>query len=486
MAITIVGLGPGATEHLTREAWQVLSDVEEVYLRTRKHPTVPALPKHLTLHSFDHLYDQAQDFQEIYTAIAGEILGLGKRPQGVVYAVPGHPLVGEASVGRILDAAAEAGIVVRIVAGLSFVEPVLVALGVDALAGLQIVDATELAAMHHPPLNPDMPALVAQLYSQSLAVDLKLTLMNQYPAQHPVILVHSAGIADERVVPIPLYELDRQMDVAHLTTLYIAPLAYLGSFEGFQESIAKLRAPDGCPWDREQTHRSLRDNLLEETYEALAALDHDDLDALREELGDLLLQIVLHAQIAVEEGEFSMADVIAAVDAKIKYRHPHVWGDVSVSGAAEVTRNWEALKAEERRAAAQVGGPVRSMLQGVPEILPALAQADAYGHRVARVGFDWSALEGVLEKVQEEMAELQAAQDPDEQEAEMGDLLFAVVNWARWLDVDPEAALREANARFARRFGWMEKEARRRGGDLDQLNIDQLEALWQEAKRGAS
>jgi tetrapyrrole methylase family protein/MazG family protein len=481
MSITIVGLGPGDPAHLTREAWEVLKAADEVHLRTRHHPTVPALPQGLTLHTFDRLYEEADDFEEIYTAIAAEILSLGRRPQGVIYAVPGHPLVGEASVGRILDVAREADLPLRVVAGLSFVEPVLTALGIDALSGLQLVDATELAAMHHPPLNPDLPALVAQLYSQPLAADLKLTLMNQYPPEHSVVLVHSAGTVEEQTVTLPLYELDRQPDVAHLTTLYLPPLPQVSSFEGFQETIAHLRAPEGCPWDREQTHQSLRSNLLEEAYEVLTALDQDDVEALREELGDLLLQIVLHAQIAVEAGEFSMADVIATVDAKIKHRHPHVWGERVVSGAEEVVRNWEALKAQERREKADKDG--RSIFDDVPLTLPALVQADVYGRRAARVGFDWPDVGGVVEKVGEEIEELRAAGDDEERMVEMGDLLFAVVNWARWLDVDPESALRQANARFARRFAWVEAEAGRRNLDLMQLDLDELEALWQAAKK---
>jgi tetrapyrrole methylase family protein/MazG family protein len=390
--------------------------------------------------------------------------------------------VGEASVGRILDAAREADLLVRIVAGLSFLEPVLTALGIDALAGLQLVDATELAAMHHPPLNPDMPALVAQLYSQALAAGLKLTLMNQYPPEHPVVLVHSAGTADERTAMVPLYELDRQPDVAHLTTLYVPSLPKLSSFEGFQETIAHLRAPDGCPWDQAQTHQSLRINLLEEAYEVLTALDQEDVEALREELGDLLLQIVLHAQIAVEAGEFSMADVIAAIDAKIKHRHPHVWGERVVSGAEDVIHNWELLKAKERQMKAENRAAQRSVLDGVPPTLPALAQADTYGRRAARIGFDWSEIEGVVDKIGEELEELRAASDDRERVMELGDLLFAVANWARWLAVDPEAALRQANARFARRLAWVEAEARRRRLDLTKLSLDELETLWQTAK----
>jgi len=479
MTITILGLGPGDPRYLTREAWGVLEAASEVWLRTEHHPAVAGLPPHLALHSFDHLYEEAEDFRQVYDAIASEMLRLGQCPEEVIYAVPGHPLVGEATVGQILSQAEEAGLAVRLVEGLSFVEPVLTALGLDALAGLQVCDAVELAAGHHPPLNPDLPALVGQLYSRTLAAGVKLTLVNQYPDDHEVVLVHAAGTPEQRSVRLPLYKLDRRDDVAHLTTLYVPPLPGVTSFEALQDTVAHLRAPDGCPWDREQTHESLRAGLLEEAYEVATAIDAGDVQALQEELGDLLLQILLHVQIATEEGEFKMAQVIAGLDAKLKHRHPHVWGERPVKGTEEVLQRWEELKREEKEAQP-------SVLDGVPATLPALLQADTYGQRAARLGFDWTEASGVADKIREEMAEVEVATTSEEREAELGDLLFAVVNWARWLGVDSEAALRQANARFASRFRGMERMARERGLDMASLGMDRLEALWQEAKMGTS
>lgn len=475
MTITIVGLGPGNPRHLTVEAREVLEAAREVWLRTARHPVVPHLPGHLTLHSFDHLYEGAEDFAEVYGAIVREVLRLGERPEGVVYAVPGHPLVGEATVTEILRRAREQGLTVRVVEGISFVEPTLTALGLDALGpGLQIYDGIDLAARHHPPLNPDLPALIGQVHSRALASDLKLTLMNQYPDDHPVALVVAAGTDQERVLRIPLWELDHH-EVDHLTSLYVPPLPPVSSFEGFQDTVAHLRAPDGCPWDRAQTHESLRSHLLEEAYEVLAALDAGDMEELREELGDLLLQIVLHAQIATEEGDFRMADVIAGIDAKIKRRHPHVWGDVKVRGPDDVLNRWERLKEQERAGEG-------SMLDGVPPALPALLQAHIYGERVARVGFDWSDAAEVAQKVREELAEVEEARTPEEVEAELGDLLFAIANWARHLGVEPEAALRRANARFARRFRALEALARERGLNLTGMTLAEMDRLWEEIK----
>jgi tetrapyrrole methylase family protein/MazG family protein len=385
-------------------------------------------------------------------------------------------MVGEASVQRILSLARERGLEVRIVEGLSFIEPVLTCLGLDAMEGLQLADATELAALHHPPLNPDQPTLVGQLYGRHLASSVKLTLMNLFPADHPVILVHGAGTAGENVIAFPLYELDHSDETDHLTTLYLPPLPEVSSMESFQETIAHLRAPDGCPWDREQTHQSLRTALLEEAYEVLTALDANDMDALCEELGDLLLQILLHAQIAVEEGDFSLAQVIERINTKIKHRHPHVFGDVMVSGTDEVLQNWEEIKREEK------GEAEGSMLDNVPPTLPALALAQSYQRRVARVGFDWPDVEGVVAKVAEEIEELQRTSDAAGREDELGDLLFSLVNLARWLKVDAETALRAANARFAHRFAAMEDLCRQRGQHLSALSLAEQDTLWEEVK----
>lgn len=479
MSITLIGLGPGDPSHLTRQAWDLLCQAEEVYLRTARHPTVADLPPRLVRHSFDDLYETLEDFGAVYDAIAARVVELGKRPQGVLYAVPGHPMVGEASVQRVLALAQKEGVDVRLIEGLSFVEPVLTLLGLDALTGLQLVDATDLASCHHPPLDPDQPALIGQVYGPRLASEVKLTLMNAYPDDHPVTLVQAAGTEQETVETAPLFELDRGHRMDHLTSLYVPPLPQIGGLAAFQDTVARLRAPGGCPWDREQTHRSLRNNLLEETYEVLAALDEEDEDKLCEELGDLLMQIVMHAQIATEGGNFRFADIVGRIDAKLKRRHPHVFGNVEVGGTADVLRNWEAIKADERQAE---GHGQASRLASVPTILPSLARAQALSERAARQGFDWPDMDGVLAKLAEEVAELQAVDDFDERERELGDVLFTLVNVGRWLGVDTETALRGACQRFTQRYACMEEQARRQGTDLATLSVAEQNALWDEAK----
>ena len=480
MTITILGLGPGEPQLLTRQAWDILTRAGEVYLRTRRHPTVAGLPSGLSLYDFDELYETLDDFAAVYQAITDRIVALGKRAEGVIYAVPGHPLVGESSVQQILSRARDEELRVDLVAGLSFVEPVLSVLGIDGLEGLQLTDATELAAAHHPPLDPDRPALIGQLYGQRLASGVKLTLMNAYPEDHGITLVKAAGVVGGAATNMALYELDRGDLCDHLTTLYVPALPKGGGLPALQDTIARLRAPDGCPWDREQTHQSLRANLLEETYEVLASLDAEDEDKLCEELGDLLMQIAMHVQIATEEGSFRFADVIRGIDAKLKRRHPHVFGNLSVESTTDVLRNWEAIKAAERSSAHH--DQELSRLDGVPAILPSLARAQALGDRAARGGFDWKDLPGVLDKVSEELAELKDAEDLEARAEELGDLLFSLVNVARWLEVDAESALRGACNRFVERYTWMEQQARRRGLELSSLPLAEQDALWDQAK----
>jgi tetrapyrrole methylase family protein/MazG family protein len=477
--ITLLGLGPGDPDLLTRQAWRVLESATELHLRTSQHPVVPALPAHLALFSFDDLYEAGESFEQVYAQIAARVLELGRRPRGVVYAVPGHPFVAEATSPLIARLAQEQGLPLRVVEGLSFLEPTLSALGLDPFPQLALVDALELVAAHVPPFPTSGPALVAQIHSRAVASDVKLTLMALYPDEHPVALVHAAGTPQQQVERLALYEIDRSPQVGLLTNLYIPPLGADTSFEAFQEIIAHLRAPDGCPWDKEQTHLSLRTHLLEETYEVLQALDAEDPQAMQEEFGDLLLQIVLHAQIAGEAGEFNMADVLRSIHSKIVRRHPHVFGDVDIQEVQGVLRNWEKLKAEERELN---GKGASGALDSVALALPALVQAAEYQQRAARLGFDWPEIQGVLNKLEEELAEVHAAADDQSRRGEIGDLLFAVVNLARWFNVDAEAALRETNQRFKQRFAFIEQSARLQGRLVSELTLDEMEALWQQAK----
>ncbi len=447
-------------------------------MRTRQHPTVQALPATVRVESFDPLYEQAETFEEVYQAIVERVLALARRPEGVIYAVPGHPLVGESTGHALLQRARKQGLEVRVVEGMSFLGPVFRALGRDPFPRTALVDALELARRHVPSFPPHYPALVVQLYARHVASNVKLCLMHHYPDHHPVVLVHRAGLPDERVEPLALYELDRSPHIGVLTTLYVPPLDDESAFETFQEVIARLRAPDGCPWDRKQTHRSLRPYLLEETYEVLDALDREDPQALKEELGDLLLQILMHTQIATEEGEFTMPEVIRTVVTKMIRRHPHVFGDVQVRSAEEVLRNWEQIKRQEAR---KQGKP-KGLLEGVGRNLPALARAQAVQRKVAEVGFDWEHVDQVWQKLYEELDEVRQAASDEERAKELGDVLFALVNLCRWYNVDAESALRETVARFVHRFHEVERRLREQGRTLEEASLQEMDTLWEEVK----
>ncbi len=252
----------------------------------------------------------------------------------------------------------------------------------------------------------------------------------------------------------------------------------LGEFQTLVDIVARLRAPGGCPWDREQSHESLKRHLLEECYEALEAIDQGSPSQLAEELGDILVQVAFHADIGRETGEFTLADVLSAINGKLVRRHPHVFGDTSVADAREVELNWEQLKARER---AQQGIR-KSPVDGIPNALPALSYSQLMQDRVARAGFEWEDVDGVLEKVVEEIGEFRQAATEQEKIHELGDLFLVLVNLCRWLNVQAEDALRQANGRFRRRYLQMEELAQARGLDFEQLPLDDKEALWQEAK----
>jgi len=479
--ITILGLGPGNSRMFTREAWDWLNAISEVYLRTTQHPSVADLPKKVEVFSFDDLYEKGATFEEVYSQIVSKVLELGKRPQGVTYAVPGHPMVAESTSPEIIRQAHDEGIPVRVIDGLSFLEPTFSAIGIDPYPRLTLIDALELGAAHHAFFPPNMPTLVAQIYSRMVASDVKLTLMTVYPDDYPVKLVHAAGTLNQIVESIPLFEIDRSPYLGLLSSLYIPALAEGSAFEDFQEVVAHLRAPNGCPWDREQTHESLRNNLLEETYETLEVIDSANQPGLQEELGDLLLQIVLHAQIASEEGEFNMTDVIQGVYKKIVRRHPHIFGEVAVDGVKQVLQNWEKLKADERLEKGIEDS--KGLLDGLPKTLAALSQAQEIQDRAARVGFDWVTIEPVWDKVNEELEEVRSAPDPDAKANELGDLLFAVVNLARWNKTDAETVLRQTNLRFRTRFKHLEKRASEIKKPLSDMTLTEMDELWEEAKR---
>jgi tetrapyrrole methylase family protein/MazG family protein len=503
-AITILGLGPGRYDDLTLQAHTLLEqaarDGQRVYFRTLIHPTVEPIKQaipNLHIESFDTFYDESADWGSLYQQIAEKVCSLAAQ-QPVLYAVPGHPLVGEASVQLVLQIASERGLSTSIVAGLSFLEPVCTALELDPLAeGTQIIDATSLAALGQDEIAgkiiPTTPLLVAQLYNRRLGSAVKLALSEIYPDEWIVKLVRSAGASSgdtpavdgQTVVEMPLYELDRNHLANHLSTLYVPPIEELNALrmpETLRYITMRLRRdPDGCPWDREQTHQSLIRYVIEETYEVVEAIEENNMEGLSEELGDLLLQVYLHSEIARQHQEFSLGDVYEHVNAKLIRRHPHVFGQTEVDNAGQVVQNWEVIKRQERAAAGK-DVQTESVLDGVPLASSALMVAQEYQKRAARLGFDYKNTQQVLAKLSEELQELQEAATPEEQRDEMGDVLFIVARLARALHVDAEEALRRANRKFRLRFQAMERLIRDAESPSTSYTIEKWLELWRKAK----
>ena len=371
----------------------------------------------------------------------------------------------------------------------AYIDEVQQRFGADPADGLQILSTTSALSV---PFDPGMAVLLvpghglgehshSPLPGRTVHVgDAAALLCALYPADHPVAGL--GGAVDSSVGTVTAAELDGG---AHFVPALIGE-SNTASPHGLPWLVARLRAPDGCPWDREQTHQSLAKFLLEEAYEVYDALDAGSTPALAEELGDLLLQIVLHAQYAAEDGVFDLTDVYRQVMTKIVRRHPHVFGDVVADSAADVIRNWEQIKAAERSvngsSAKAASTDMPAAFAGLSRSLPALAYAQEMQERAASLGYDWPDIVGILDKVVEEAAELSRATDDAERREEVGDLLLVMVNLARRLGVDAEVALRGANAKFARRFASIERAAAAREVDLRSLSMAELDELWQAAK----
>jgi tetrapyrrole methylase family protein/MazG family protein len=466
---------------MSAEALGALKRAKRVFLRTERHPVVPSLRlTGIPFETMDDLADSHTDPDSFSAALTERLFQVASESSPVAYAVPGHPLVEDETVRFVTERAREKGIPTRLVSSRSFLEPVLEAVGYGLQDGLQCIAAD---ALYRIAPNPRLPQIYYRLETPELAAALKSVLLRVYPADFHVSLVYVPGTEESEILEIPLAEIDQQ-EYDALTSLFVPPLPRSrmpGGFAGLLEIVAALRGPNGCPWDKEQTHQSLKTYLLEETYEVLEAIDGGDPIKLCEELGDLLLQVVMHAQFASEADHFDIERVIAMISDKLIRRHPHVFGDVEVVDADEVLRNWDALKVKEKAGDARRS----SILDGIPKTLPALQRALDVSKRAARAGFEWDTIEGVLEKLEEEEIELRtalASNDQERIEAEIGDLLFTAVNVARHARINPEDALRRMVDRFVLRFRYMEQEALEAGSTLESLTPDQWEELWQQAK----
>ena len=352
---------------------------------------------------------------------------------------------------------------------------------IDPIDGFQLLDGT---ALKKDELQVTQHLIIGQVYDSFMASEVKLTLMEKYLDDYEVALVTAAGSEQEVVKWLPLYELDREAELSNLTSVYVPPIknaALLNKeFANLRRIIAELRGPNGCPWDREQTHESLKKYLLEEAYELIDAINDDDTDAIISELGDVLLQVMLHAQIGEDEGMFSVDDVIEAISEKMIRRHPHVFGDTEVSDTEDVINNWAAIKRAEKGEQEP-----ESLLDGVEKSLPQLLIAYDYQKRAAKVGFDWDEEAPIWDKIMEEIAEFREVveqKDLKEMQNEYGDILFALVNIGRFFNIYPEEALQGTNRKFAQRFRYIEECVKQAGKRFEDYSLEELDHFWNEAK----
>lgn len=479
--LIVVGLGAGRKGLMTEETKKLLTEEACVRLRTAKHPTVEELKEEgYTFQSFDHVYEEKDTFDEVYDTITESCLALAEQTGRLIYAVPGSPLVAERTVQMIRERSDKRGVKLTILPAMSFLEVLYVRLGVDPINGLTILDGDDIGK-----LAPDntVALVITQVYDRAVASEVKLALMEQYDDEQTIVFVRNLGLDEEEIREIPLYELDRQPNIDHLTSVYVPgrePREQTFDMQPLTDVMATLRSPGGCPWDIEQTHESLRRYLIEEVYEVIEAIENEDAPLLCEELGDLLLQIVFHARVAEECGEFSMQDVIDGVTEKMIRRHPHVFGDITVNDAGEVLVNWDAIKAQEKV------GKRTGTLDGVSPGLPALMAAFKLQKKASKVGFDWDEAKEVWEKVREELGELaeaSAAGDKTAIEEEFGDVLFSLVNLSRFLHVEPETSLTAANHKFRRRFNFIEEKMEEQGKKWQDMTLDSMNELWDLAKQ---
>jgi len=483
--ITIIGLGAGDLEQLPLGIYKKLLQTEQCYVRTADHPVIGDLKREgINFTAFDGIYEKHDQFEAVYEEIAETLLHEASN-RSVLYAVPGHPMVAEKTVQLLLEKGSALGIAIKLEGGQSFLDPLFQAVRIDPIEGFQLLDGTDLSPDD---LHITQHMIIGQVYDAFSASNVKLTLMEKLPDDYEVYIVTAAGSSQEKVTKCALFELDRQMELSNLTSVYVPPVKdealQYREFSKLRRVIAELRGPDGCPWDKKQTHESLKKYLIEEAYELIDSIDEGDDEGMVGELGDVLLQVMLHSQIGEDEGMFTIDDVIEGITAKMIRRHPHVFGDVEVNGEEDVLVNWQKIKEDEKGGETKA---LKSILDGIEKSLPNLLRAEEYQKRAAKVGFDWDEVSEAWKKVREEVQELEEEilspnRDVERIKSELGDLFFALVNISRYYDIQAEEAVYKANQKFHQRFTYIEECIQRADKKFEDYTLEELDSYWDEAK----
>lgn len=472
--IEVIGLGAGDLEQMPLGVYRKLTDYQgEVFVRTLDHPVIEALyGEGVEFHSFDALYEESEQFKNVYEKIAAILLQAAQEGP-VLYAVPGHPMLAEKTVQLLLE---QEQVEIEVLGGQSYLDDLFTVLQIDPIEGFQFVDGT---AFQREELNYRHHLVFCQVYDAFVASEVKLTLLEDLPADYEVVIVEAAGTKSEKKLCVQLEDLDRVMKMSNLTSVYVPPVSeefLTHDFSKLRAVIRTLRGENGCPWDRKQTHESLRHYAMEEVYELIDAINREDDDAIIEELGDVLLQVLLHSQIGEDNGYFSVDDVIKGIHDKMIHRHPHVFGQ---EGEGPY-KSWDELKREEK--------PVDEAEQLMDDVItegPSLMVAYQLQKKAAKVGFDWDDVQAVWEKFEEEKQEFTEAvraKDMVEMENELGDILFVLANIARHYDIQPEVALAKTNHKFISRIHAMERHAFENGKVFVDLTFEEMDAYWEIAK----
>ncbi|CQR47474.1 Nucleoside triphosphate pyrophosphohydrolase/pyrophosphatase MazG [Paraliobacillus sp. PM-2] len=477
--IEIIGLGAGDIEQLSLGVYRKLKNSKQpIYVRTFDHPVIRTLQEEgVSFHSFDDTYEQHDTFEQVYQTIANTLTEKARILGSFIYAVPGHPMLAEKTVQLLIESSE---VEVSITGGQSYLDPLFTALQIDPIDGFQFLDATDFSRSQ---IDYRNHTIFCQVYDSFIASEVKLVLLEDLPPQHPVTVIEAVGSKQEKIQTIELVELDQGVKLSNLTSVYITPAkAEILNHQFFRlrDVIATLRSPSGCPWDNKQTNQSLRNYLIEEAYELIDAINEENDDAIIEELGDVLLQVMLHSQIGEDMGYFTIDDVIESITHKMIRRHPHVFGNVKVAGEADVLQNWQEIKVSEK-----MESTCTSLLNRVPKSASPLVKAEALQKEAATVGFDWSTPEPIWKKIFEEINECKEAikkSNNIEIEKEFGDILFAIVNIARYYNVNANLALEQTNQKFIRRFQFIEEKVARNERLIEDYSLEELDKLWNEAK----
>ncbi|MDW5299476.1 MAG: nucleoside triphosphate pyrophosphohydrolase [Sedimentibacter sp.] len=472
--VQIIGLGSGSKEDLTLKAHNALAEKIPTYVRTDRHPIIQELKKDICVNSFDDYFERYESFDEIYEKITERVVELSKQYKKINYCTAGSPYYGDIVTKKLLNEYKDE-INIIIIDGMSFLDKCIKLSGYSDYKSIAVLDCLEADEFS---FDVNFFNIITQVYDLEIASQLKLKLMEIYPDTVNVLKI---DVLEENVKEMPLFMIDQEKNYGFSTYFCILPIEIskntVYNVNNLCRIVKVLRGPDGCPWDMKQTHNSIRQNVIEEAYEVVDAIDNDDMDNLVEELGDLLLQVIFHAELGSEEGYFNINDVVTNVCNKMYSRHPHVFGSVKADNVDEALKSWESAKQKEKNL-----NTYTDNLKNVPKALSTLSRSYKIQKRAAEVGFDWPDENGAILKVKEELFEFIEEYNRDDfnkMEEEFGDLLFALVNFARFMKINPDIALNKTINKFINRFEYIEKHSTK---DLKQMTLKEMDELWEESK----